>query len=250
MTSERQATETVAADDSGRPPKANHEYRFIIKTPTNRRHNHNHDDNNNHIGQDNEFFESSSSSASSTSSSSSSDSSSGPNDIFGHRRRHQQNRHGHSSSISGRHAHKHSLFERNSIFDHKKRLAAKKKEKLFGDFMSKFNHHHLHHHHHPHPHDHEKPLFMDHDGANNIFKRNLVPFKSQARNVESPAVSVDTGGHSRHSLMGNLSRLLNVRQVGTYADIYDKIDGHEPLTTQRPVEKLEESVKRAIQQIV
>ena len=76
------------------------------------------------------------------------------------------------------------------------------------------------------------------------FRRGFLP-KSTARTVESPALSVDTGGQSSHSLVGGISRLLKFKH-GHYSDMYNRLDVHEPMITKRPIERIEESIERAM----
>jgi len=68
---------------------------------------------------------------------------------------------------------------------------------------------------------------------------------SNSRSVKSPALSVDTGSPSGGSLANGISRLLNVEQ-GHYADIYNRIDENKPLSTKRPVEIIEDNLRRAV----
>lgn len=67
-----------------------------------------------------------------------------------------------------------------------------------------------------------------------------------ARAVESPAYSVDSGGHASSSIAGEIAKILNVKQ-GFYADVYNRLD-RPNRTTRKPVDVIEDTMKVAVQQ--
>lgn len=70
-------------------------------------------------------------------------------------------------------------------------------------------------------------------------------FLSRARTVESPALSVDSGGQASSGLAHEITaKLLDVKQ-GHYADIYNKIDrvNSSPVATRKPAEAIEDALK-------
>lgn len=76
-------------------------------------------------------------------------------------------------------------------------------------------------------------------------------FLTRPRTVESPALSVDTGGGGVGSstiIAGEISKLFNVKQ-GYYSDIYNRIDGRVPLSTRRPAEVIEDTMRRAVENL-
>lgn len=73
-------------------------------------------------------------------------------------------------------------------------------------------------------------------------------FLTRPRTVESPAYSVDSGGHSSGSIAGELAKLLDIKQ-GYYADIYDKID-RPAATTKKPADAIEDKIKTAVERFL
>lgn len=73
-------------------------------------------------------------------------------------------------------------------------------------------------------------------------------FLTRPRTVESPAYSVDSGGHSSSSIAGDIAKLFDIKQ-GHYADIYDKID-RPGVTTKKPADAIEEKIKTAVQRFL
>lgn len=60
--------------------------------------------------------------------------------------------------------------------------------------------------------------------------------RMRPRTVESPALSVDSGGRSGNPstrLAKGIKKLFNVEE-GHYTEIYDRIDRHKPLTKRKP----------------
>lgn len=87
----------------------------------------------------------------------------------------------------------------------------------------------------------------------NIFKNCCSRTKSErlvsrARTVESPALSVDSGGRSSGGgVASEIARILNVKQ-GHYADLYDRID-RPSMSTKRPADALEDAMRSAVQRL-
>lgn len=75
----------------------------------------------------------------------------------------------------------------------------------------------------------------------NPFRRGFV---SRARTVESPALSVDSGGQASSNLAHEMAKLLDVKQ-GYYADIYNKMD-RSNLATKRPADAIEEAMRASV----
>lgn len=72
---------------------------------------------------------------------------------------------------------------------------------------------------------------------NSIAYRHIRP-----RNVESPALSVDSGGRSSGAsvrLAKGIQKLFNVEQ-GHYTDLYERIEKHKSLDRRRPVDVIDE----------
>lgn len=70
-------------------------------------------------------------------------------------------------------------------------------------------------------------------------------FMVSPRTVESPALSVDSGGRTSSSIASEVAKILNVKQ-GYYSDIYDKMD--KPYaTTKRPADALEDTIRNAVE---
>lgn len=71
--------------------------------------------------------------------------------------------------------------------------------------------------------------------------------QTRPRTVESPALSVDSGGRSSGAtIAGEISKILNVKQ-GHYSEIYNRIDGQVPLSTRKPAEVIEDTMRQAVQ---
>lgn len=71
---------------------------------------------------------------------------------------------------------------------------------------------------------------------------------SRARTVESPALSVDSGGRSSGGgVASEIAKILNVKQ-GHYADLYDRID-RPNMSTRRPADALEDAMRSAVQRL-
>lgn len=68
-------------------------------------------------------------------------------------------------------------------------------------------------------------------------------FINRARTVESPALSVDSGGQASSSLAQGMAKLLDVKK-GNYADFYNRID-RPNLPTKRPAADAIEEAMRA-----
>ena len=86
--------------------------------------------------------------------------------------------------------------------------------------------------------------FLSGFGDRGQFQRGFI---TKARTVESPALSVDSGGRASVSIANEVAKLLNVKQ-GYYADVYDKID-RPKASTRRPAEVIEESMRDAVQHL-
>lgn len=74
-------------------------------------------------------------------------------------------------------------------------------------------------------------------------------FVTRPRAVESPALSVDSGGRTSSSIAHEVAKILNVKQ-GHYSDIYDKIDGKSDITTKAPADALEDTIRIAVQRFL
>lgn len=72
-------------------------------------------------------------------------------------------------------------------------------------------------------------------------------FKSRARTVESPALSVDSGGQASSSLASEVAKLLDVKQ-GYYADVYNKME-RPSYPTKRPADAIEDAMRVSVLQM-
>lgn len=73
-------------------------------------------------------------------------------------------------------------------------------------------------------------------------------YLTSARTVESPALSVDSGGQASTSLAKELAKVFNVKQ-GFYSGIYDNMERRINKPTKRPPEAIEESARELIQEM-
>lgn len=73
-------------------------------------------------------------------------------------------------------------------------------------------------------------------------------YLTSARTVESPAISVDSGGQASTSLAKELAKVFNVKQ-GFYSGTYENMENRLNKPTRRTPEIIEENARELVQEI-